>query len=275
MSTHFRRKVLLPLALLAVLAPAARAGTVDVVVAQWQFTGQHLTIQLGDTVRWVTLQSGHTTTEGTDLVLNGNEIWHQPLANGQTFSLTFDAAFLAANPRPGNEYHYFCVPHGAAMTGSIKVITGPGLPFCFCSPFGPCSNRDYGAGCTNSNWARGARMIGSGTTSVQADDLRLDIDLLPANKPCVVLRGKSEIPQTQLGEGWRCIGGPLYKLSPQSTGPAGAVSRGPGIAYATRGTTAPIKPGQTWRFQLWYRDSVSQCGSTANVSNGYVVTFTP
>jgi plastocyanin len=202
----------LVLALFALGSPA-RAETIDVIVAQFQFTGQHLTIQLGDTVRWIGVHSGHTTTEGTDLVLDQDEAWHEPLSLNEVFSVTFNAAFLAAHPRPGNVYWYFCVPHGAAMTGSIKVVTGPGLPFCFCSPLGPCSNRDYGAGCTNSTFTRGGRMLGSGSTSIAADDLLLTVDLLPANRPAVLLASDRLIGQTQIGEGWRCIGSPALRLA--------------------------------------------------------------
>lgn len=269
---HSRWRIL-PFALLGLGSPA-RAGIVDVRIQNFQFTGQHLTIQLGDTVRWTAFEGGHTSTEGTDLVVNGNEAWNNAFSNGEVFSVTFDSAFLAANPRPGNEYWYFCVPHSAGMRGSIKVVSGPGLPFCFCDPFGPCSNRDYGAGCVNSNSNRGGRMLGSGSTSVAADDLLLTVDLLPANKPTMLLSGKSLIAQTQLGEGWRCIGSPFFRMGSGSTGPNGVFNRGPGMILSTPGMKSKVQAGQTWRFQLWYRD-LSQCGSTSNLSNGYVVTFTP
>lgn len=253
-----------------------RASTIEVKIQNFQFTGQHLTIQLGDTVRWTNFDgTTHSTTEGTDLVLNGNEAWHHYYSPGSgSFSVTFDAAFLAANPRPADEYGYFCVPH-TSMRGSIKVVLGPGLPFCFCEPLGPCSNRDYGAGCVNSGQERGGRMLASGSTSVLADDLQITVDLLPLNKTCILLRGMNQIGQTQLGEGWRCIGSPFYRMGGQNTGPSGVLVRGPGIAAWTSGSVAPILAGQTWSFQLWYRDFASQCGNNTNISNGYVLTFTP
>lgn len=255
----------------------AFANTIDVKIQQFQFTGQHLTIQLGDTVRWTNFDtSSHTSTEGTDLVLNGNEAWHHNFPGGGTgtFSVTFDAAFLAANPRPADTYFYFCVAH-TGMQGSITVVDGPGQPFCFCSPLGPCSNRDYGAGCVNSGQNRGGRMLASGTTSVAADDLQLVIEFLPVDKTCLIIRGMNQIGQTQFGEGWRCLGSPFRRMSAQNTGTNGVVVRGPRIVASTAGTIAPIVSGQTWGFQLWYRDFISQCGNATNVSNGYEVTFTP
>ena len=264
-------------AVLAVLAASARAETIDVRIQNYQFTGQHLTIQLGDTVRWTNFDGTiHTTTEGTDLILNGNEAWHRQFNGTGTgsFSVTFNAAFLAAFPRPQDTYSYFCVAH-TSMRGTITVVQGPGLPFCFCSPLGPCSNRDYGAGCVNSGQLRGGRMLGSGSTSVAADDLVLTVDLLPVNQACILIRGKNENVQTQLGEGWRCIGTPFYRLGQQSTGPNGVYTRGPGLGGASTASGARIQPGETWHFQLWYRDLVSQCGNYSNVSNGYSVRFTP
>jgi plastocyanin len=267
------RAWILPLALLGLSSPV-RAETVDVSIAQFQFTGQHLTIQLGDTVRWTAIQGGHTTTEGTDLVLDGDEAWHEPMAVGEVFSVTFNAAFLAANPRPGNEYWYFCVPHGGGMRGSIKVVTGPGLPFCFCAPDHPCSNRDYGAGCVNSTMTRGARMLGSGTASMAADDLVLTVDLLPANKPCVLIMGQSLLAQTQFSGGWRCIGSPFYRNSAGLSAANGVLVQGPGLILSGPGGMRRLQAGETWRFQLLYRDSAIGCGETSNVSNGYAVTFT-
>ena len=282
MSNFFARKEvragLLGLGLLLGSAVPARANTIDVRIENYQFTGQHLTIQLGDTVRWTNYDATtHTATEGTDLILNGNEAFHHPFPPGSPpASTTFDAAFLAANPRTGNRYDYFCVPHGAAMTGSITVYSGPGDFFCFCAPLGPCSNRDYGAGCSNSNPGyRGARMTGTGSASVAADDLQLFVDLLPANKTCLPFRGTTQTGQMAMGEGWRCIAPPLYRMASQNSGASGTIAIGPGIVASCAGGNAPIGSGQTWFFQVWYRDAMSPCGHATNVSNGYSVAFVP
>ena len=272
------RHVLVGLGGFLAFAGVARANTIDVQIQNFQFTGQHLTIQLGDTVRWRNLDgTTHSATEGTDFVLNGNEAFHHMFPPGSPpASTTFDAAFLAANPRTGNRYDYFCVPHGGAMTGSITVYSGPGDYFCFCSPLGPCSNRDYGAGCSNSNPGyRGARMTGTGSASVAADDLQVVVDLLPPNKTCLPFRGTSLAGQIQMGEGWRCIGGPLRRFAVQSSGASGTITIGPGIVAGTLGGPAPIASGETWLFQVWYRDQVSPCGNATNVSNGYSVAFVP
>jgi len=260
------------------LAGNGRAADIEVLIQNFQFTGQHLTIEVGDTVRWTNLDGAyHTATEGTDLVLDGDEAFHHSLPSGSPpASTTFDAAFLAANPRPGNRYDYFCVPHAGPMRGSITVTSGPGDFFCFCAPLGPCSNRDYGAGCSNSNLGyRGARMIGAGSASVASDDLVLRVDLLPPNKTCLPFRGMNGIGQVQMGEGWRCIGGPLFRLPLQNSGSLGQIDVGPGLVAASAPGNGPMSAGQTWRFQVWYRDLPSPCGNATNVSNGYAVLFVP
>lgn len=266
------------LVLLVWLLAAGRAGatTWDVSVQFFAYTGQHLTIQVGDSVRWTNLDSAaHSTTEGTDGVVNGNEAWHHIFTSGApAWSLTFDAAFLAANPRAGNRYDYFCWVH-PGMRGSITVVDGPGSPFCFCSPLGPCSNRDYGAGCTSVGNERGARLLAGGTASVSADDLVLLTDLLPANRTCIVFRGTTAVAQTQMGEGWRCIGAPLARFTAQDSGANGIVALGPGLVAAAGLNGPPILAGETWNFQVWYRDPGSPCGSTSNVSNAYQIAFRP
>jgi plastocyanin len=268
-----------PLLLVAALglSPKAAATIIDVAVLNYEYTGQYLTIKLGDTVRWTNTSSlTHTVTEGEDYVLNGNEAFHKSLAVGSpSFSVTFDAAFLAQWPRPGNRYGYFCVQHSAAMRGSITVETGPGDFFCFCSPIGPCSNRDYGAGCVNSGNRRGARMMGAGTLSVATDDLQLNVDLLPPNKDGIYFRGQTLTAQTPLGDGWRCISGPLVRYGAQNSGSAGMAPLGPGILADSLTSASPMSVGETWLYQFWYRDTNHPCGTMSNVSNGYAVTFAP
>ena len=36
-----------------------------------------------------------------------------------------------------------------------------------------------------------------------------------------------------------------------------------------------IQPGDTWNFQMWYRDPMGPCGNGFNLSSGWTTTFTP
>ena len=48
-----------------------------------------------------------------------------------------------------------------------------------------------------------------------------------------------------------------------------------GEVRAVRDVSLTISAGQTWNFQCWYRDALSPCGITNNLSNGLSVDFTP
>jgi hypothetical protein len=77
------------------------------------FTPQNVTINVGDTVEWVWVGSGHSTTSGTPG--NPDGIWDSGVHNAPfTFSFTFTT--------PGT-FNYFCSPHGACcgMIGSVTV----------------------------------------------------------------------------------------------------------------------------------------------------------
>ena len=113
-------------ACVALAGRPASASTIDVHIQNFQFTGKNITISLGDTVRWTNLDgTSHTVTQGLPHPVNGMEFFNQTLSSGAQFSVTFDAAFLAAHPVAGNRYDYFCVFH-TGMVGSVTVDTGPG-----------------------------------------------------------------------------------------------------------------------------------------------------
>lgn len=266
-------------------ASRAQASILDVDIQGFAFNGQHLTIRLGDTVRWRNLDTTtHTSTEGTDAILQGNEAWHHSFpsasTNPATFEVTFDAAFLAANPRPGNRYDYLCIPHNSFMRGSITVDTGPGLLGCFCYPNPPCAgvNNDAGAGCPNGVVVfRGARMLGAGTSSIAADDLQLVIDNLPPNTQTILTRSEGNMPPAPFLDGYRCVSSPWLRVRAVNATAAGTVTFGPGLALSSLSTASPLLPGHWWTYQLWYRDAIGgqNCGTGANYSNSYEVAFTP
>ena len=116
---------------LTLFAGAASADTIIVTQVALTFDPADITIQEGDTVQWVWTNGTHTVTEGTGPFPTGGEAFDGLLTNANpTFSVTFDAAFLAANPRPGNLYDYYCIPHFIqAQVGSVTVmIGGPVVP---------------------------------------------------------------------------------------------------------------------------------------------------
>lgn len=136
----------------------------------------------------------------------------------------------------------------------------------------PCGNlADLGAGCQNST-GLGARMTGSGTASVSADDLVLESTQLPPGRPALLFSGDvNQQPGMAFGDGVRCAGGSLRRFDVRIPNGQGIADWGPGLA-----TQAGWQVGQTAYTQVWYRDSVAgPCSSGFNISAGRSVTLAP
>lgn len=85
------------------------------------FEPMDLTIDAGDTVRWTWMSMGHNVVAGGAAA--GAFDSGAPEPAGTVFEVTFDAAFLDANPTPGNLYDYVCEPHlPFGMIGSVTVM---------------------------------------------------------------------------------------------------------------------------------------------------------
>lgn len=87
-------------------------ATVDVSMVNYSFQPETVTINAGDTVRWINQGGSHTTTSGTGCVSDGK--WNSGLlSTSQTYSVMFNTA---------GTYPYFCMPHcSLGMTGTVVV----------------------------------------------------------------------------------------------------------------------------------------------------------
>jgi plastocyanin len=265
---------------LAAAAPA-HADIVTVNQINLIFTPADITINEGDTVRWVWNNGNHTVTEGSDLVVDGNEAFNYVLrSDNPIVDVVFDAAFLAANPRPNDRYDYFCEPHVVfGMVGVVNVIRSgePGTAFCSGDGSGtacPCNNAGAsGEGCANGTGA-GAKLSSSGSTSVSAGDLVLAGSQLVPGQPGLYFQGNNAVNSQAgavFGDGLRCAGGGVVRLQVRMADGSGASATTVNI-----GAVGGVAAGTTRRYQLWYRDpSSSPCGTGFNLSNGVEVVFTP
>ncbi len=128
----------------------------------------------------------------------------------------------------------------------------------------------YCAAGANSASATGAKIGAMGTTSALAGDLTLRAVDLPASSFAIWIFGDGET-QSALGNGYLCVSGtPIFRLGIRQSDPAGV------NLFALDQTQLPvgatIAPGDTIRFQAWYRDSV---GAGFNLTNGLRVSFCP
>lgn len=154
---------------------------------------------------------------------------------------------------------------------------GPaGFPYCFGDGGGmacPCANLGGpGEGCANSTGDGGVLYTG-GTASVSADDLGFAAEHLRPNNPSLLFVGLDALNGGQgfsFGDGLRCAGTAVVRLGTETPAGDGTASWGPGL-----GGLGGWGPGDTRRFQGWYRDPGGPCASGFNLTNGIEVVFGP
>jgi YVTN family beta-propeller protein len=122
----------------------------------------------------------------------------------------------------------------------------------------------------------GASMGYAGTTSVSIDDFTLTVSGAVPNKPGYFIYGTTQV-QIPLGDGFRCIGGTLFRLRPAiNANGSGMNSRFVDFTVPPAGSgPGQITPGSTWNFQYWYRDPTGPGGTGVNLSDALEATFAP
>lgn len=107
----------------AALSAHAATATVLVGASGLSFTPAVTNINVGDTVTWSWVGSGHSSTSGPTVSGSGqpNGLWDSGVVNSpHTFSFTFTNS---------GSYPYFCTPHASfGMTGAVNVAAAPVPP---------------------------------------------------------------------------------------------------------------------------------------------------
>jgi len=93
----------------------------EVHVVDHRYVPSSLSINEGDSVRWIWDNDFHDVVSGNLFAPDG--VFRSAVLNrGASYEVLFDRNLLRNNPRAGNQYKYYCEPHGAmGMTGSITV----------------------------------------------------------------------------------------------------------------------------------------------------------
>jgi len=116
----------------------------------------------------------------------------------------------------------------------------------------------------------GAVMASAGSLSLSANNLVLIAYDAPPNASALYFYGPNET-QVPFGNGFRCIGNPITRLSIIQLDPLGT---GYLPLDFTSGSLTQITPGSTWSFQLWYRNPAAG-GAGFNLSDGLRLRFCP
>jgi hypothetical protein len=136
----------------------------------------------------------------------------------------------------------------------------------------PCSNNSVAGatqGCKNS-LGRGVTLRPGGSTNIAADDLVLYASNIPSGNACVLFAGTSSNSGLPFFAGLKCIPPSTIRLGLRSATVTGYAEWGPGL------NTGHWSMGQTWYFQVWYRDpTFTGCMpvKSTNLSNGVQATF--
>jgi hypothetical protein len=123
---------------------------------------------------------------------------------------------------------------------------------------------------TANSFGDGAVLGVNGSQSVQANDLVLTARGVAANQFSIFFYGQNQT-SAQVAGGTLCVGGPFYRLGVSQANAAGDV------LYALDLNAPPdpagqIQAGQTWNFQLWYRDPA---GAGSDFSDALSIPFCP
>ena len=247
------------LAATVALAGSANADTIVVNQIGFTFQPQDIVIDEGDTVMWVWNSNFHTTTEGVDDSVDPTDAWHQQLDSSQpSLSVTFDAAFLAANPRPGDLYPYVCAFHlaGFNMVGSVQVIAAGGGPTLYCTA------KTSSAGCvTTMSTSNPSAQPVSG-----ANDYSALADSVQGGKNGIMFFGVNGQAGIPFNNGTLCMNPPLGRAPIQFSFGSGANTCDGSFAQVLNdgGATNPNLdrgPGTMNWVQWWYRDPQNGAGS--------------
>ena len=121
----------------------------------------------------------------------------------------------------------------------------------------------------------GAAMSASGSLSISDNSLALLARSCPPNEFGLFYYGRDQI-MAFVGDGWRCAGGPTFRLRPvvQIDG-SGVAQRVLDFTVAPLGSgPGTVLPGSNWNFQFWFRDPMG-AGGNFNYSDALSITFCP
>jgi hypothetical protein len=225
---------------------------------------------------------------------------------------TWSTYTLSFTPAAGQVGHFFQIgfltnatnytPSGIVYDNVVlSADLEPGTAYCLGDGSGtpcPCMNDNDGsngpAGCAYTGTPGGAALTatGPGSATDTGGETVLHVTGLQAGQPGLFFQGTMQInggDGVVLNDGLRCCGGTVRRLyqftadasgSASTDGSAGTCDMGPATTGPNCGMSLSavggVSVGSTFCYQYWFRTpGNSPCGTNANLSNGYEITWAP
>lgn len=143
------------------------------------------------------------------------------------------------------------------------------------TPAGPVLGETY-CFATNNSTGNFGHLIGGGTKQIANNDFNLLATSLPVGQfgLWVCSQTQAFVPNPGGSQGILCVGGQIGRFNAQigSIDFLGTLSLAPDLNSIPSGNGfVAVQPGETWNFQLWFRDV--NPGVTSNFTEGYTITF--
>ncbi len=217
--------------------------------------------------RWLSVQG--SASDQARILVNGQQIYINPTANLNDGGWVQQEVFLGAiaDNNPSVQVEWRIKSNGTTNWGGWNIddvkLVWIGIPIPPCpTPVNYCSTSPNSVG-------PGSVMGYQGTPNISTANFELIATGVPPNSSGLFFYGTNAIQQP-FGNGWRCVGGQVYRTSIIQ-----ADFLGDGHYLLNYGSLpAPISAGQLWRFQYWYRNPAGG-GAGFNLSDGLEVTFCP
>jgi Tol biopolymer transport system component len=223
----------------------------------------------------VAFESAATNLGGLD-ANSANDVYAVELATGQITRLSQDLNGIGGNgtsTHPSMGLDQTVAVFTSDATNLVAADTNSVADVFSWSASGGCGGQapsNYCISAPNSAGA-GAVMDWAGSTVVSNNNLVLVSAGSIPNQFGIFYYGPNQVLFT-FGNGYRCVGGSVYRLPPLQADGAGVAM------YPLDNTNPPqasgqITGGSTWNFQFWYRDP--GVGASFNLSDALEVYFCP
>jgi hypothetical protein len=157
-------------------------------------------------------------------------------------------------------------PHYAQIDAAFRVQGFPGVNI-ICP-----SMSNFCTAAPNSASPTGATISAQGSQSVSANNFTVICQGVPPGNSGLFFYGQNAVAQTPFGNGFRCVGNPLFRLPATSANIFGTLTTNVDMTQLPPG--GQISYAQTWNFQGWYRDPAAG-GANYNASDALSVPFCP